>query len=149
MVAGARFFDTPVEPVLKVACGRPDERLQEFADRWGWQSNSMDWNETVNRPDVDIVDIAAPTSWTMTRRSKREGRKARVLRETPMPHAPTGGRDVCRGQKAGIVHYLNHNYRRCPAVALAKQLIQEGRLGRLFHWCSAYLQSWIVDRSSR
>ena len=48
-------------------------------------------------------------------------------------------------EDAGIVHYLNHNYRRCPAVSLAKQFVQEGRLGRIFHWRSAYLQSWIVD----
>ena len=48
-------------------------------------------------------------------------------------------------EKAGVTHYLNHNYRRCPAVRLAKKLIDEGKIGRIFHWRGAYLQSWTVD----
>src|ERR1700732_672252 len=56
-----RFFDVPFEPVLKVACGRPGGSLKTFADLWGWESISTDWKEAVNRRDVDIVDIAAPT----------------------------------------------------------------------------------------
>ena len=141
-----RFFDTPVEPVLKVACGRPDERLQEFADRWGWQSISMDWNETVNRPDVDIVDIAAPTFLHHDVAIEAAKAGKHVFCEKPLCLTHEQAVEMYAvAQKAGIVHYLNHNYRRCPAVALAKQLIQEGRLGRLFHWRSAYLQSWIVD----
>jgi predicted dehydrogenase len=141
-----RFFDTPIEPVLKVACGRPEEPLQEFADRWGWQSISTDWKETVNRPDVDIVDIAAPTflHYDVAIEAAKAGKH--VFCEKPLCLTHEQAVEMCTAaEKAGIVHYLNHNYRRCPAVSLAKQLIQEGRLGRLFHWRSAYLQSWIVD----
>ncbi len=56
-----RFFDVPFEPVLKVACGRPGSSLESFAERWGWQSTSTNWKETVNRADIDVVDIANPT----------------------------------------------------------------------------------------
>ncbi|MGD0497579.1 MAG: Gfo/Idh/MocA family oxidoreductase [Bryobacteraceae bacterium] len=141
-----RFFDVPFEPVMKVACGLPNEPLQAFADRWGWQSISTDWKETVNRPDIDIVDVAAPPflHHDMAIEAARAGKH--VFCEKPLcltyPQA-VEMRDAA--EKAGIVHYLNHNYRRCPAVSLARQLIAEGRLGRLFHWRSAYLQSWIVD----
>ncbi len=141
-----RFFDVPFEPVLKVACGRPDEPLQAFADLWGWESVSTDWRETVNRPDVDIVDIAAPTflHHDIAIEAARAGKH--VFCEKPLCltyQQALEMRDAA--EKAGVVHYLNHNYRRCPAVSLARQLIDQGRLGRLFHWRSAYLQSWIVD----
>ncbi len=141
-----RFFDVPFEPVLKVACGRPAGALQSFAGRWGWESVSYDWRETVNRPDIDIVDIAAPTylHHDMAIEAAKAGKH--VFCEKPIGlNRKQAVEMFTAAEKAGIVHYLNHNYRRCPAVALAKQLIQEGRLGRLFHWRSAYLQSWIVD----
>jgi len=141
-----RFFDVPFEPVLKVVCGRPGGSLQAFADRWGWESISTDWKETVNRTDVDIVDIAAPTflHHDMAIEAAKAGKH--VFCEKPLCLTHQQAIEMCAAaEKAGIVHYLNHNYRRCPAVSLAKQLIQEGRLGQLFHWRSAYLQSWIVD----
>ena len=110
-----RFFDTPVEPVLKVACGRPDERLQEFADRWGWQSISMDWNETVNRPDVDIVDIAAPTFLHHDVAIEAAKAGKHVFCEKPLCLMHEQAVEMYAvAQKAGIAHYLNHNYRRCP-----------------------------------
>ena len=141
-----RFFDVPVEPVLKVACGQPDEPLQSFADRWGWESISTDWKETVNRPDVDIVDIAAPTFLHHDVAIEAAKAGKHVFCEKPLCLTVQQAVEMCEAaEKAGIVHYLNHNYRRCPAVSLARQLINEGRLGRLFHWRSAYLQSWIVD----
>jgi predicted dehydrogenase len=142
-----RFFDVPFEPVLKVACGRAGGgSLESFAQRWGWESTSTDWIETVNRSDIDIVDIAAPTflHHQIAIEAARAGKH--IFCEKPIGLTHQQAIEMYAvAQKAGIVHYLNHNYRRCPAVALAKQLIEEGRLGRLFHWRSAYLQSWIVD----
>ncbi|MCX6626708.1 MAG: Gfo/Idh/MocA family oxidoreductase [Candidatus Solibacter sp.] len=141
-----RFFDVPIEPVLKVACGHPDEPLQSFADRWGWESISTDWKETVNRPDVDIVDIAAPTFLHHDVAIEAAKAGKHVFCEKPLCLTYRQAVEMCEAaEKAGIVHYLNHNYRRCPAVSLARRLIDEGRLGRIFHWRSAYLQSWIVD----
>jgi len=141
-----RFFDVPFEPVLKVACGRPGGSLESFAQRWGWESTSTDWIETVNRSDIDIVDIAAPTFLHHQIAIEAARAAKHIFCEKPLGLTHQQAIEMYAvAQKAGIVHYLNHNYRRCPAVALAKQLIQEGRLGRLFHWRSAYLQSWIVD----
>jgi len=140
------FFDVPIEPVLKVACGRAKDPLQSFADRWGWESISTDWREVVNRPDVDIVDIAAPTFLHRDVAIEAAQAGKHVFCEKPLCLTHRQAVEMCAtAERAGIVHYLNHNYRRCPAVSLAKQLIQEGRLGRLYHWRSAYLQSWIVD----
>ena len=140
------FFDVPIEPVLKVACSRSKEPLQSFANRWGWESISTDWREVVNRPDVDIVDIAAPTFLHHDVAIEAAQAGKHVFCEKPLCLTHRQAVEMCAtAERAGIVHYLNHNYRRCPAVSLAKQLIQEGRLGRLYHWRSAYLQSWIVD----
>jgi predicted dehydrogenase len=141
-----RFFDVPFEPVLKVACGRPGSSLEGFADRWGWESISTNWEETVNRADVDIVDIASPTFLHHDVAIEAAKAGKHIFCEKPLCLTLEEAKRMCAAaEKAGIVHYLNHNYRRCPAVSLAKQLIQEGRLGRIFHWRSAYLQSWIVD----
>jgi predicted dehydrogenase len=140
-----RFFDVPFEPVLRVVCGRPGTSVQGFATRWGWEAISTDWKETVNRADIDVVDIAAPTF--LHHEIAVEAAKAgkHVFCEKPLCLTHEQAVEMyAAAERAGIVHYLNHNYRRCPAVTLAKQLIQEGRLGRLFHWRSAYLQSWIV-----
>lgn len=140
------FFDVPIEPVLKVACGRSKGPLQSFADRWGWESISTDWREVVNRPDVHIVDIAVPTFLHHAVAIEAAKAGKHVFCEKPLCLTHQQAVEMClAAEKAGIVHYLNHNYRRCPAVSLAKQFIREGRLGRLFHWRSAYLQSWIVD----
>jgi predicted dehydrogenase len=141
-----RFFDVPFEPVLKVACGLPEDSLRSFADRWGWEAISMDWRETVNRPDIDIVDIAAPTFLHHDIAIEAANAGKHLFCEKPLGLTYPEAVEMCAAaEKAGVVHYLNHNYRRCPAVSFAKQLIQQGRLGRLFHWRSAYLQDWIVD----
>lgn len=141
-----RFFDVPFEPVLKVACGRPGTSLESFAKRWGWESISSDWQETVNNPDVDIVDIAAPTYLHHDIAIEAAKAGKHVFCEKPIGLSQQQAVEMYdAAERAGIVHYLNHNYRRCPAVALARRIIDEGRLGQLFHWRSAYLQSWIVD----
>lgn len=141
-----RFFDVPYEPVLKVACGRPGSSIESFAARWGWESISTDWKKTVNRPDIDVVDISAPPS--LHHEIAIEAAKAgkHLFCEKPLSLTYRQAVEMyAAAEKAGIVHYLNHNYRRCPAITLARRFIEEGRLGRLFHWRSAYLQSWIVD----
>jgi predicted dehydrogenase len=141
-----RFFDVPFEPVLKVVCGRPGSSLESFAARWGWESISTDWQDTVNRGDIDVVDIAAPTFLHHDIAIEAAKAGKHVFCEKPLCLTRQQAVEMhAAAERAGIIHYLNHNYRRCPAVALARQLIEEDRLGRLFHWRSAYLQSWIVD----
>ncbi len=140
------FFDLDVTPVMKVACGRHREPLQQFAERWGWQEIETDWREVVRRDDVDIVDISVPSG--LHHEIAIEAAKAgkHIFCEKPIALTHEQAKEMYEAaETAGVVHYLNHNYRRCPAVGLARQLIDEGRIGRIFHWRGAYLQSWIVD----
>jgi len=140
------FFDLNIKPVMKVACGRNRGQLKEFADNWGWEEIETDWRKMVHRDDVDIVDIATPPN--VHRDIAIEAAKAgkHIFCEKPLANSYEEAKEMYEAaEKNGIKHYLNHNYRRCPAVMLAKRLIDEGKIGRIFHWRWAYLQSWIVD----
>jgi predicted dehydrogenase len=142
------FFDLDVQPVLKVACGRHQESLKAFADRWGWEHTESDWKKMVHRDDVDIVDISAPQY--LHHEIAMEAIKAgkHIFCEKPLAMDLAQAREMYEAaEKKGITHYINHNYRRCPAVRLAKKLIDDGKVGRIFHWRGCYLQDWIVDPS--
>jgi predicted dehydrogenase len=141
-----KFFDMEVEPVLKAACGRNREQVKTFADHWGWESIETDWQSLVKRDDIDIIDIAAPQylHFPIAMEAAKHGKH--IFCEKPLAMSVAEAKQmVAAADKAGIKHYINHNYRRCPAVMLAKRLIDEGKIGRIFHWRGAYLQSWIVD----
>lgn len=140
------FFEPQIEPVLKLVCGRDQSALKQFAARWGWQETCADWRNAVSRADIDIVDISTPTDLhhEIAVEAARFGKH--IFCEKPLALSVDQAiemRDAA--SRAGVVNYLNHNYRRCPAVMLARQFIADGKLGRLFHWRGAYLQSWIVD----
>jgi predicted dehydrogenase len=140
------FFAMDVKPVLKVACGRNQESLRAFAERWGWQETEADWKKMVRRDDVDIVDVSAPQylHYDIAMEAVRAGKH--VFCEKPLAMNLQQAREMYElAEKKGVTHYLNHNYRRTPAVRLARRLIDEGRIGRIFHWRGAYLQSWITD----
>ncbi|MBW8017045.1 MAG: Gfo/Idh/MocA family oxidoreductase [Planctomycetes bacterium] len=140
------FFDIPFKPVLKVACDLNEKTLSPFAARWGWQETETDWKKVVERDDVDVVVITTPP--TVHRDIAVAAAKAgkHVFCEKPISLNTAEAQEMYdAAEKAGVVHYLNHEYRRCPAIALAKRLIDEGKIGRVFHWRSAYLQSWLVD----
>ncbi len=140
------FFDTNIQPVRKLLCGIPEKPLQEFAAKWGWEECTTDWREVVNRPDIDIVDIATPTNLHAEIAIAAAKAGKHVFCEKPIALSSAQAREMLdAAERSGIVHYLNHNYRRNPAVMLAKRLIDDGKIGKIFHWRSAYLQSWIVD----
>jgi predicted dehydrogenase len=142
------YFDLDAEPVMKLACGRTEASLREFARRWGWQDVATDWREAVSRDDIDIVDVATPTSLhcEMATAALKAGKH--VFCEKPLALNVQQAEQMLRAaQQSGKVHYLNHNYRRCPAVMLAKQMIDDGRLGQIYQWRGAYLQSWIMDEN--
>jgi predicted dehydrogenase len=140
------FFDVPAHPVLKVACGRNESQLKEFAQKWGWEQTEIDWKKVVGRSDIDIIDIALPQHmhYEIAIAAASEGKH--IFCEKPMAMSVKQAEEmlkVCTDNK--VTHYLNHNYRRVPAIALAKQMIAAGALGRIFHWRAAYQQDWIVD----
>lgn len=143
-----RFFDLPTTPVMKLACGRDQESLKHFASGWGWEETTSDWRAAVARPDIDVVDICTPPDLHAEIAIRAAENGKHIFCEKPLALDSTQARAMLEAAKAaGVTHYLNHNYRRVPAVALAKQLIDEGFVGTIYHWRSAYLQDWIVDPS--
>jgi predicted dehydrogenase len=141
-----KFFDLGLKPVLKVACGRDEQATREFADTWGWEEIESDWRKVVENPDVDIVDISTPTYLHKEMAIAAAENGKHIFCEKPMALSYAEAKDMYEAaDKAGVVHYLNHNYRRTPAVAFAKKLIDEGKIGQIYHWRGAYLQDWITD----
>jgi predicted dehydrogenase len=141
-----RFFDTPYEPVLKVVCGRNSGDVQKAATNLGWQEHATRWEEVVARKDIDIVDICTPgDSHPAIALAAAEAKKV-VFCEKPLANTLSEAEQMLAGvERAGVLHMLCHNYRRCPAVTLAKEIIAEGRIGTIRHFRGVYLQDWIVD----
>ena len=140
-----RFFDLPFEPVLKVVCGRTESAVAEAAVKLGFEEHATSWADVVARPDVDVVDICTPgDSHLPIALAAADGKV--ILCEKPLANDVADAermRDAV--ESAGVLHMICHNYRRAPAVALAKRLIAEGRLGTIRHYRGTYLQDWIVD----
>ncbi len=140
------FFDLNIHPVMKVACDLQEEPLKKFAAKWGWQETETDWRKVIARDDIDIVDIATPPGVHRDIAVAAAKAGKHVFCEKPIALNTAEAQEMCdAAEAAGIVHYLNHEYRRCPAVALAKRLIDEGKIGRIFHWRGTYLQDWLCD----
>ncbi len=143
------WMDVQIRPVMQVACGTNTDALKKFTDRWGWAEVETDWHKVIARKDVDIVDISTPP-WLhrdIAVEAARHGKH--IFCEKPMAMDAAEAEEMyAAAEAAGIVHYVNHNYRRVPAVVLAKQLIQQGKVGQVLQWRSAYLNSRWVDPKS-
>ncbi|MDF1814881.1 MAG: Gfo/Idh/MocA family oxidoreductase [Verrucomicrobiales bacterium] len=142
----SKFFDTPYEPVLQVVCGRDQKDLQQFADQWGWAEVETDWTKVMARDDIDIIDIALPTHLHAETAIAAAEAGKHIFCEKPFCNSIAQAEAMLDvAEKAGVVHYLNHNYRRCPAVFQAKKMIDAGELGEILHWRGAYQQSWLLN----
>ena len=140
------FFDVPAQPVLKVVCGRNEKQLKEFAGKWKWEETETNWKKVISRTDIDIIDIALPQHlhFEIAVAAAKAGKH--IFCEKPMSMSVNQAEEMLKVcEDNNVVHYLNHNYRRVPAIGLAKRLIEEGKTGRIFHWRAAYQQDWIVD----
>jgi predicted dehydrogenase len=143
----SNFFDLEYQPVLKAVCARDPAKVGAFASRWGFESSETDWRKLVNRDDIDLVDIACPND--MHKEIAIAAAKAgkMILCEKPLSmDGPEGLKMVQAVEKAGVPNMVWYNYRRVPAVTLAKQLIDEGRLGRIFHYRAKFLQDWTISK---
>ncbi len=140
------FFDPPIEPVMKVICGRSAEGAAQAAAKLGWEESGANWQEIVTRADIDVVDICTPgDAHAEIAIAAAEAGKA-VLCEKPLANSLAEAEAMLAAvERAGVIHMLCHNYRRAPAVALAKRLIEAGEIGRIRHFRGVYLQDWIVD----
>lgn len=144
--AAPKFFQLGIKPVLKVACDTEIECTTAFANNWGWENVETDWRKVVERKDIDIIDICTPT-WLHQEIAIAAAQNGKhIFCEKPITLTYAGAKEMFEAaDKAGVVHYLNHNYRRVPAVTFARQLIEQGKIGRIFHWRGTYLQDWITD----
>jgi predicted dehydrogenase len=140
------FFDIEFEPTLKVVCGLVPEEAKAFARRWGYESCCTDWHEVVARKDVDIVDICVPNNVHAEIAIACAKAGKMIVCEKPLALNAAEARKMVEAvEKAGVANLVSFNYRRVPAVTLAKVLIDEGRLGRIFHYRANFLQDWTIS----
>ncbi len=140
------FFDLEYRIKLKAVCGRNEERVKEFAEQWGYESTETDWRALIARDDIDAVDICTPNNFHKEIAIAAAEAGKMVLCEKPLAMDVAEGEEMVAAiEKAGVANTVWYNYRRVPAVTLAKQLIDEGRLGKIFHYRANFLQDWTID----
>src|SRR6202167_4924292 len=140
------FFDLAYKPVLKAVCARNEQNARAFAQKWDFESFETDWRKLIARVDIDLIDIASPndTHAQIAIAAAKAGKM--ILCEKPLAmNGPEGKTMVAAVEKAKVPNMVWYNYRRVPAVTLAKQLIDEGRLGRIFHYRAKFLQDWTIS----
>ncbi len=144
-----RFFDLPCQPVMQVLCGRDADRVGAAATRLGWAHTETDWRRLVERDDVDLVDICTPghTHVEIAVAALEAGKH--VLCEKPLANTVAEAEEMVRAAEQaasrGIQAMVGFTYRRVPAVALARQMVADGRVGEIRHVRAQYLQDWIAD----
>ena len=140
------FPDLAYRPVLKAVCGRTAEKAQAFADQWGYESIETDWKKLIARDDIDAIDICTPNNSHAEISIAAAAAGKMILCEKPLSMNSEQGQEMVKAvEAAGVPNTVWYNYRRVPAVSLAKQLIDEGRLGRIFHYRSNFLQDWTIS----
>ena len=140
------FFDLPMRPIMKAACARDTAKVKAFADKWGYESIETDWRKLVERKDIDAIDICVPNNLHREIALACAANKKMILCEKPLAMNGAEGKAMVEAvEKAGLPNMVWYNYRRVPAVTLAKQLIDEGKLGRIFHYRAKFLQDWTIN----
>jgi predicted dehydrogenase len=140
------FFDLEYQPVLKVICGLVDAEARAFAAKWGYESHATDWHAVIDRKDIDLVDICVPNNRHAEIAIAAAKAGKMILCEKPLALNAAQGRKMVEAvEKAGVPNLVSFNYRRVPAVTLAKNLIDEGRLGKIFHYRANFLQDWTIS----
>ena len=140
------FFAPRVTPRMKVICGRHAGKVAAAARAYGWDEAATDWRDVLRRPDIDLVDVCTPgdSHAEISIAAARAGKA--VICEKPLANSVAEAeRMLAAVNKARVTHMVCHNYRRAPAVMLARQLIEEGQLGTIRHYRGTYLQDWITD----
>src|ERR1700723_3213983 len=141
-----QFFDIKFQPVLKAVAARNPEKVKQFALKWGYESHFADWRQLVDDPAIDVVDIASPndTHAEIAVAAAQAGKM--ILCEKPLARNLEEAQQMTDAvKKAGVRNMVWYNYRRIPAVTLAKQIISSGKLGRIFHYRAKFLQDWTIS----
>ncbi len=142
----SNFFDLEYTPVLQAACARDAAKVKAFADQWGYESTETDWRKLVERKDIDAVDICTPnnTHYEIAIAAAAAGKM--ILCEKPLAmNAPEALKMTEAVEQAKVPNMVWYNYRRVPAVMMAKQLVADGKLGKIFHYRANFLQDWTIS----
>ncbi len=141
-----QFFDVPYRPVLKAVGGRDVSKVKAFANQWGYESVENDWRKLVERKDIDAIDICTPNNVHCEIALAAAAAGKAILCEKPLSMTGAEGRTmVAAVEKAGVANTVWYNYRRVPAITFAKQLIDSGKLGKIFHYRAKFLQDWTIS----
>jgi predicted dehydrogenase len=140
------FFELEHQPVLKAVAARNTEKARGFAEAWGYESIESDWRTLIARSDIDAIDICTPNDLhaEIAIAAARAGKM--VLCEKPIARTAEEARPMVEAvEKAGVANLVWYNYRRVPAVSFIKQIVASGRLGKIFHYRSSFLQDWTIS----
>ncbi|WP_115789694.1 Gfo/Idh/MocA family protein [Arthrobacter silvisoli] len=147
-----RFFDLPLDPQLTALCGRNDDGVRAAAAKLGWGSVETDWRRLIERDDIDLIDICTPgnTHAEIAIAALEAGKH--VLCEKPLANSVAEAERMAEAARAaaerGVFSMCGFSYRRTPALALARRMVAEGRLGQIRHVRAQYLQDWLSDENA-
>jgi len=140
------FFPVEHRAVLKVICDSELAKARKFVEVWGYERAESDWREMVEAPDIDLVDICVPNIAHRDIALAAAANGKMVCCEKPLAMNVAQAEEMAAAvEKAGVANMVWFNYRRVPSIALAKQIIDEGRIGRPFHYRATYLQDWTIS----
>jgi predicted dehydrogenase len=138
-----KFFKPALTPVMHTVFGQPEENPAAFAANWGWKNASTDWEQLVRSPEIGVVDVATPNYVHAVVAKAAIAAGKHVACEKPIAGSLSDAREMAKAAKAAKVKtFVWFNYRRCPAVAFAHQLVKAGKLGDIRHVRAVYLQDW-------
>jgi predicted dehydrogenase len=141
----SQFFKREYKLVLKACCARNEEKIKAFAENWGYESYETDWRRIIDRKDIDCIDIGSPNNTHKEIVLAAAAAGKMILCEKPLAmNVAEGEAMVAAVEKARVPNMVWFNYRRVPAIALARQIVEEGRVGRPFHYRATYLQDWTI-----
>lgn len=143
---GDFFPELAYRPVLQAVCSRSADRVKAFADQWGYASVETDWKAVIRRDDIDAIDICTPNNMHAEIAIAAAESGKMILCEKPLARTLEEAQQMTDAvEKAGVKNMVWYNYRRIPAVTLAKQIIDSGKLGRIFHYRANFLQDWTIN----
>ncbi len=140
------FYDLPWRVRRSLICGRSEAGVRKIAEQWEWEESCTDWRAAIDRRDIDAVDICLPNYLHAPVAIAASEAGKIVLCEKPLALSVEEARAMVAATR-NVPTLVWFNYRRVPAVAYAKQLIDEGRLGKVFHYNASYFQQWGADTS--
>ena len=140
------YPDIEARPVMKVLCDADEAQLEAARQQPSWQEYDTDFDRVLQRDDIDLIDLCVPNNLHVPMAIKAIQAGKHIICEKPLAMSLAEARQALEAaQQAGVVHMVCHNYRRVPAIALAKKMINDGDLGTIYHWRGTYLQDWLVD----